>query len=94
MSIEASVEELYGDSKEEAWKQEEVERLKAEQGIAEIEEPGINLEAGDFQTGTGGAGGDNKDRKKTVEDEPQRIQGAVKDSKGAGAPGNLRGGKE
>lgn len=94
MSIEASVEELYGDSKEEAWKQEEVERLKAEQGIAEMEEPGVSLEAGGFQTDIGGAGSDGKNRKKAVENEPQGIQRAVKNSKGAGAPGNLRGGKE
>lgn len=93
MSIEASVEELYGDSKEGSWKQEEVERLKAEQGIAEVEEPGTALDAGDFQAGTGGADDDSKDREKAVEDGPQGIQGAAKDSKGAGAPGDLRGGK-
>lgn len=39
MSIEAAVDELYGDSKDENWKQEEIARLKAEQGIAEMEEP-------------------------------------------------------
>lgn len=39
MSIEACVEELYGDSREEAWKEEEVARLKAEQGIVEMNEP-------------------------------------------------------
>lgn len=44
MSIEACVEELYGDSKEDTWKQEEVARLKAEQGIAEVEEPAVNLD--------------------------------------------------
>ena len=44
MSIEASVDELYGDSKDEEWKKEEVARLKAEQGIAEMEEPSLNLE--------------------------------------------------
>lgn len=44
MSIEASVEELYGDSKDNEWKDEEITRLKAEQGIAEIEEPAVNLE--------------------------------------------------
>lgn len=49
MSIEAQVEELYGDSKDEEWKQEEIARLKAEQGIAEIEEPGLNQAAGGFQ---------------------------------------------
>lgn len=44
MSIEACVEELYGDSKEDTWKQEEVARLKAEQGIAEVEEPAVNID--------------------------------------------------
>ena len=44
MSIEAAVEELYGDSKDEEWKKEEVARLKTEQGIAVMEEPAINLE--------------------------------------------------
>lgn len=44
MSVEACVEELYGDSKEDEWKQKEVARLKAEQGIAEVEEPAVNLE--------------------------------------------------
>lgn len=48
MSIEASVEELYGDTKDEAWKKEEVARLKAEQGIAVMEEPAVQTEAGDF----------------------------------------------
>lgn len=42
MSIEASVEELYGDSRDDEWKAEEVARLKAEQGIAEVEEPALN----------------------------------------------------
>ncbi len=44
MSIEASVEELYGDSKNEGWKAEEVARLKAEQGIVDIEEPAVNFD--------------------------------------------------
>lgn len=43
MSIEASVEELYGDTRDEEWKTEEVKRLKAEQGIAEVEEPAVNI---------------------------------------------------
>lgn len=44
MSIERSVEELYGDGLDEHCKQEEIARLKQEQGIAEIEEPSVNLE--------------------------------------------------
>lgn len=50
MSIEASVEEAYGSSRDEAWKAEEVARLKAEQGITEMEEPGANMELGGFDT--------------------------------------------
>lgn len=49
MSIEASVEELYGDSKDEEWKAEEVARLKAEQGIQVLEEPSINTELNGFK---------------------------------------------
>ena len=47
MSIEASIDELYGDTKDEEWKQKEIARLKEEQGITEIEEPTIaNIDAG------------------------------------------------
>lgn len=44
MSIEKVVEELYGSSMDEECKQEEILRLKAEQGIADIKEPAVNLE--------------------------------------------------
>lgn len=44
MSIEASVDELYGDSRDEEWKKEEVKRLKAEQGIVEADEPALNID--------------------------------------------------
>ena len=38
MSIETSVDELYGDSKSDDWKKKEVQRIKTEQGIATVEE--------------------------------------------------------
>lgn len=41
MSIEAQVEELYGDKKDEDWKKEEVQRLKQEAGIEIEDEPGV-----------------------------------------------------
>ena len=44
MSVEASVEELYGDTKDEEWKKNEVARLKAEQGISDEQEPALNME--------------------------------------------------
>lgn len=50
MSIEACVEELYGDSKDEDWKIEEIARLKAEQGIVDIDEPAVNF---DLEMGEG-----------------------------------------
>lgn len=43
MSIEAAVEEMYGDSKDKKWKDEEVRRLKEQQGVTELEEPGMNV---------------------------------------------------
>lgn len=49
MSVEAQVEELYGDSKDDEWKKAEITRLKAEQGIVDAEEPGINQSAGPFR---------------------------------------------
>ena len=44
MSIEASIDELYGDSRDDEWKKEEVERLKAEQGIVDVQEPAVNMD--------------------------------------------------
>lgn len=41
MSIEAKVEEIWGDSKSEEWKKEEVQRIKNERGIVELDEPSI-----------------------------------------------------
>lgn len=42
MSLETAIDELYGDSKDDDWKKEELERLKNEQGFQEMEEPAIN----------------------------------------------------
>ena len=48
MSIYAAVDELYGDTKDDKWKQEEIARLKSEQGISQMKEPGINMQADEF----------------------------------------------
>lgn len=53
MSIEASVDELYGDSKDEQWKFEEVIRLKSEQGINEVDEPYVNTDLDGFSVERG-----------------------------------------
>ena len=39
MSIEASIDELYGDSKDEEWKSIEVQRIKAQTGVETMSEP-------------------------------------------------------
>ena len=44
MSIEAKVDEMWGDSKDEAWKAEEVKRIKEQQGIVAMDEPALNGE--------------------------------------------------
>lgn len=78
MSIEAQVEELYGDSKDESWKQEEIARLKAEQGIAEVEEPGISTSAGGFQLNMkGGEPDEGQGNEPPVPDEPEGVSGAA-----------------
>lgn len=41
MSLEACIDELYGDSKDDEWKEQEVARLKAEQGVVEMEETSV-----------------------------------------------------
>ena len=81
MSIEAQVEELYGDTKDEKWKNEEIARLKSEQGIAEVEEPGINQNAGSFQLNTeGGRSDGSNNREKGLDGE----SGTVQEPSGAG----------
>lgn len=44
MSIEAKVDEMWGDTKDKAWKDEEVKRIKEQQGIVTMEEPALNEE--------------------------------------------------
>lgn len=82
MSVEAQVDELYGDTRDDAWKQEEVARLKAEQGVAAVEEPGMNLSAGEFQVSMeGGGGGASQGGEQNIPNEP------------GGVPGNAAGGQ-
>ena len=48
MSVETSVDQLYGDTWTDEEKQEEVARIKAEQGIIELDEPGVSTEVDSF----------------------------------------------
>ena len=59
MRLEAAVDELYGDSKDEEWKEQEIARLKAEQGVQQMQEPAVNqgdikMEEGELQDSGGG----------------------------------------
>ena len=82
MSIEASVEELYGDTKDEEWKKEEVARLKAEQGIASIDEPAVNMEGVVVDEGNSNESGLPDDEKSGTE--------PIEAGKGTGANGDIR----
>lgn len=79
MSIERSVEELYGDSLDDHCKEEEIKRLKAEQGIADMEEPAVNLQSGPFSVYMGGRTDEGDGRKESVQHEPEGIQGTSAD---------------
>ena len=71
MSLETSVDQMYGDTWTEEEKEAVVERLKLEQGIADLEEPAVNLEAGEFQAGLeGDDSGEGKNTQPNVADEP------------------------
>jgi hypothetical protein len=50
MSIEAKVDEMWGDSKDKTWKEQEVLRIKEQQGIATLEEPALGGETNNFVT--------------------------------------------
>ena len=86
MSIERCVEELYGDSLDEHCKKEEITRLKAEQGIQDMEEPAVNMAAGDFRVDvTGGEPDEGKSGPQNVPDEQKEIPGASGSGQAAGA---------
>ena len=94
MSIERCVEELYGDTLDEHCKEEEITRLKAEQGIQDMEEPGVNMAAGDFKVNLeGDENNEGKSGSKNIPDEPEGVPGASPDSKETGADGGVRLGK-
>lgn len=82
MSVERAVEELYGDSLDEHCKQEEIARLKAEQGIASVENPGVNQSVGDFKINTGGGNADaSQGGEPGIPDGPGGIQGIAESGK-------------
>lgn len=51
MSIEACLDELYGDTKSDTWKKEEADRLRKEQGLFETDEPALNLDFNNLPEG-------------------------------------------
>lgn len=73
MGIEALVEEMWGDSKDDEWKDEEVRRLKAEPGIMETYEPGLNTEGVTILESEG--------EEPPVQDEPSGVPGAPEGGK-------------
>ena len=79
MSIERCVEELYGDSLDEHCKNEEIERLKAEQGVQDMIEPSVNLEAGPFAVNMGGNEGESGSERPDIPDEQNGVPGAEED---------------
>lgn len=73
MSIEAQVEEMWGDSKDDEWKADEVSRLKAELGVMETEEPELNTEGVKILESEG--------NEPPLQNEPAGVSGAPEGSK-------------
>lgn len=78
MSVQACVDELYGDTRDEEWKKEEVSRLMAEQGITDEEEPAVSMTAGSFSVNVqeGDEGGEGQGNEPNIQDEPPGAGGA------------------
>jgi hypothetical protein len=60
MSIEQSVEELYGDTWTREDKDAEIARLKAEQGILDVDEPAVSMDGIETEGGTDGNGSNSE----------------------------------
>lgn len=75
MSVEACVEELYGDTQDNVWKQEEIKRLKAEQGITEMDNPAIGTAAEQLI----GGGYEGQDNEPHISNERTGVSGAAAD---------------
>ena len=86
MSIEQSVEELYGDTWTQEDKDAEVERLKAEQGLIDMEEPAVGLDG--LEDDTDDLHGDNRETR--VPDDEGEGGSAPENSSGEGSGRNLR----
>lgn len=91
MSTEKAVDEMYGDTMTDEEKAEEVQRIKKEQGVAEVDEPGINTAAGGFRLNMeGGYADEGKSNEPSVPNEPEGVSGAVTGGKGTGTIRDLR----
>lgn len=77
MSVETSVDQLYGDTWTDEEKAEEVARLKAEQGIVGMEEPGVTTAAGSFAVDTGGDENAGNGDETNISDESGGVRGAA-----------------
>lgn len=81
MSIDRAIEELYGDSLDEHCKEEEIDRLKKEQGIQELDEPGVNMAADNFSVNMEGDGNGSIGGTKGLSDVKGKGTGPAADGK-------------
>ena len=93
MSVDAAVDELYGDDKDNDWKAEEVSRIKSELGIAELEEPGLNMESVDIEDKfiiEEGTQNESQSGQPDVQNEQGGISGIAGGGKGTDTTRNIR----
>lgn len=93
MSVDAAVDELYGDDKDNDWKAEEVSRIKSELGIAELEEPGVNTESVNMEDKPiteEGTQNESQSGQPDVRNEQGGISGITGGGKGTDTTRNIR----
>ena len=72
------MDELYGDTKTEKWKQEEINRLNARDGVETMEEPALNMDGLEVKKQSaaeseGGMTGESKSKSKDVRNVPEGV---------------------
>ena len=71
MSIDKSIDEMYGDTLSDEEKQEEIARIKEEQGITMMDDPSVSMAAGPFQVNEEDEDDDRNNRKKGLQNDEE-----------------------
>lgn len=81
MSVDAAVDELYGDDKEDEWKKKEIARIKSEHGIVIEDEPSVDADG--ISIIEEGMQNEGSSRNESILNGPKGVQGTSGSGQGA-----------